>query len=395
MTHGFDQEAPYQGPAFFSMGFRPFFLSAALFAGMAVPLWVFMFSGGEGLTVRYPPRLWHIHEMVFGFLPAVIMGFMLTAVPNWTDRPPIRGIELIGLWSLWLAGRLVIATPWVDASLAAVADSVFLVAAAGLIWREIAMARSWRHAPMGVLVSLYALANIAFHVLTVEGRSADLPPRMALAVILVLLTVIGGRIIPNFTEEFFEMRNRPERPAPFSRYYDGLAILLVVFSGLVWTGSPYEKATGWLFVLAGVVNAGRLARWRGWLTWPEPLVLVLHVGYAWVVASLLLFGGSLLGIGLTPADALHALTTGAIGVMTLGVMTRASLGHTGRPRHAGPLTITIYLLAFLGALIRVFGPAAGLASHLAMGLAAASWSGAYALFALSYGPLLLQPSLDE
>jgi len=158
---------------------------------------------------------------------------------------------------------------------------------------------------------------------------------------------------------------------------------------------PQGMATGWLFVLAGVVNAGRLSRWRGWLTWREPLVLVLHVGYSWVVAALLLFGGSLLGVGLAPQDALHALTTGAIGVMTLGVMTRASLGHTGRPRHAGPLTVSIYLLVFLGALIRVFGPSTGLTSHLVMGLAAASWSGAYILFALSYGPLLLRPSVDE
>ncbi|MCP9440431.1 MAG: NnrS family protein [Nitrospira sp.] len=394
MRHGLDQEAPYDGPAFFSMGFRPFFLSAALFAGMAVPLWVLMFSGVKGGTVLYPPRLWHIHEMVFGFLPAVMMGFLLTAIPNWTDRPPIRGLELIGLWSLWLAGRLVIAMPWVDASLAAMVDGAFLVVAAGLVWREIAAAKSWRHAPMGVLISLYALANIAFHLLTVGERSADVPPRMALAVILVLLTVIGGRIIPNFTEEFFELRGRSQRPAPFSRY-DGLAILLVVISGMVWVGWPFENVTGWLFVLAGIVNGGRLARWKGWLTWPEPLVLVLHVGYGWVVAALVLMGGSLLGIGLPPADALHALTAGAVGVMTLGVMTRASLGHTGRPRHAGPLTVGIYLMAFLGALIRVFGPAAGLTSHLAMGLAAASWSGAYLLFVLYYGPFLLRPSLDE
>jgi uncharacterized protein involved in response to NO len=215
-----------------------------------------------------------------------------------------------------------------------------------------------------------------------------------LGVILVLLTVIGGRIVPNFTEEFFEMRGRPERPAEFSRY-DAASILLVVVSVIIWVVQPYGTVTGWLFVVAGIVNAGRLIRWRGWLTWPEPLVLVLHVGYGWVVAALLLFGGSLLGVGLAPQDALHALTTGAIGVMTLGVMTRASLGHTGRQRHAGPLTVTIYLLAFLGALIRVFGQATGLTSHLVMGLAAASWSGAYVLFALSYGPLLLRPSLEE
>jgi uncharacterized protein involved in response to NO len=275
-----------------------------------------------------------------------------------------------------------------------VVDGVFLVAAAGLIWREIAAANSWRHAPMGVLVSLYAVANILFHVLTLREQSADLPPRMALGVMLVLLTVIGGRIIPNFTEELFEVRGRPERPAPFSRY-DGASILLVVITAISWMAQPWSPVTGWLFVLAGAVNAGRLVRWRGWLTWPEPLVLVLHVGYAWVVAALLLFGGSLIGIGLTPPDALHALTTGAIGVMTLGVMTRASLGHTGRIRHAGPLTVTIYLLAFLGALIRVFGPATGLTLSLVLGLAAASWSGAYILFALSYGPFLLRPSLDE
>lgn len=394
MSDTVNEETRYCGPAFFSMGFRPFFLGAALFAGMAIPLWLLMLGGVGGPTTLYPPRIWHIHEMVFGFMPAVIMGFMLTAVPNWTDRPPIRGMELAGLWSLWLAGRLMIAMPWVTPFVAAVVDGAFLVAAAGLIWREIATANSWRHAPMGVLISLYALANILFHVLTLKEQSPDLPPRMALAVLLALLTVIGGRIIPNFTEEFFEVRGRPERPAPFSRY-DGLSILLVVYSGIAWGVQPYGTATGWLFVSAGIVNAGRLVRWRGWLTWPEPLVLVLHVGYGWVVTALLLYGAALLGVGVTPPDALHALTTGAVGVMTLGVMTRATLGHTGRERHAGPLTVTIYVLAFLGALMRVFGPATGLSTQIVLGLAAASWSGAYLLFALSYGPFLLRPSLDE
>jgi uncharacterized protein involved in response to NO len=394
MNHSLEQEAPYRGPVFFSMGFRPFFLSAALFAGMAVPVWVLMLSGVEGVTVRYSPRLWHVHEMVFGFLPAVILGFLLTAIPNWTDRPPVRGGELAGLWVLWVIGRVVIAGPALPPLLVAVLDGAFLVAAAGLLWREIAMAKSWKHAPMGVLVSFYALANMTFHMLTLQGRNADFPPRMALAVLLILLVVIGGRIVPNFTEEFLEMRGKPERPAPFSRY-DGLAIALVVFSGAVWVEWPFERGTGWLLVLAGLVNAGRLVRWKGWLTWPEPLVLVLHVGYGWVAAALLLVGGSLLGIGLPPLDALHALTAGAVGVMTLGVMTRASLGHTGRPRHAGPLTVCIYLMVFLGALIRVFGPSVGLAHRVAMGLAAASWSGAYLLFAAFYGPILLKPSVDE
>lgn len=394
MSRGLEQEAPYRGVAFFSMGFRPFFLSAALFAGMAVPLWVLMLNGVEGVTVRYSPRWWHVHEMVFGFLPAVILGFLLTAIPNWIDRPPLRGAKLAGLWVLWVIGRVVIAVPWFPPLVVSMLDGAFLVTAAGLLWREIITTSSWKIAPMGVLVSFYALANLLFHVLTLQERNADFPPRMALAVLLILLVVIGGRIVPNFTEEFFEMRGRPERPSTFSRY-DGLVIAMVVFSGAVWVEWPYERGTGWLFVLAGLVNAGRLVRWKGWLTWPEPLVLVLHVGYGWVAAALLLVGGSLLGIGLPPPDALHALTAGAVGIMTLGVMTRASLGHTGRPRHAGPLTVCIYLMAFVGALIRVFGPSVGLAHRVAMGLAAISWSGAYLLFAAFYGPFLLKPSVDE
>jgi uncharacterized protein involved in response to NO len=353
-----------------------------------------MLDSVGGLTVLYPAREWHVHEMVFGFLPAVIMGFLLTAIPNWTDRPPIRGYELMGLWMLWLAGRLVIAVPWFTPSLSAVVDGTFLVVAAGLVWREIAAAKSWGHAPMGVLISLYAAANILFHVLTLRGMEADLPPRMALAVMMVLLTVIGGRIIPIFTGELFRTQGRPEQSTPFSRY-DGLSIVLVVITAVAWILQPQSTITGWLFVTAGLINLGRLARWQGWLTWREPLVLVLHVGYSWVVVALIVFGGALLGVGLAPTDALHALTTGAIGVMTLGVMTRASLGHTGRPRHAGPLTVSIYLLVFLGALVRVLGPATGLATQLVLGLAAASWSGAYVVFVLSYGPLLLRPSLDD
>ena len=146
---------------------------------------------------------------------------------------------------------------------------------------------------------------------------------------------------------------------------------------------------------AGSVNLVRLLRWRGWVTWPEPLVLILHLGYGWLVLSLLALGGAVLGLGLTATDAVHVLTTGAVGAMTLGVMTRASLGHTGRPLHAGPMMVAIYVLVNLGAMVRVFGPATGLPMNLMLGLAAAGWSGAYILFVVIYGPLLCRPSLDE
>ena len=153
--------------------------------------------------------------------------------------------------------------------------------------------------------------------------------------------------------------------------------------------------TGWIFVTAGLANLGRLARWYGWLTWREPLVLILHIGYAWFALSLFILGSSTLEIGLPAEDAVHAFTTGAVGAMTLAVMTRASLGHTGRPRHAGPLTVCIYMLVNVGVVLRVFGPMTGLSPNLVMGMAAGSWSGAYLLFAMVYGPFLLRPSLDE
>lgn len=384
----------YQGPALFSYGFRPFFLSAALFAGVAVPVWILMFAGVSDGDFLYPARDWHVHEMVFGFLPAVITGFLLTAIPNWTDRLPVRGPGLVALWGLWLAGRLLMVVPWFSPLVPAVVDSMFLVAVAGLLWRELIAAKSWFHAPMGVLVSLYAGANILFHTLALSGVATDLPERMALALVMVLLAMIGGRITPNFTNEYMVQQGLRTSPAPFS-HFDALALALVAIGAVVWTIEPQALVTGWILVAAGLINFRRLVRWYGWLTWREPLVLILHMGYAWLVLALLALGSSILGVGLSAADAMHTLTTGAVGMMTLAVMTRASLGHTGRPRHAGPVTVCIYGSVMLGALLRVFGAAIGLPANLVLGSASVCWSGGYLLFAVVYGPFLVRPGLDE
>lgn len=394
MTDQANEGSGYRGPAFFSYGFRPFFLGAALFAGVAVPAWILALAGGSSPDFLFPVRDWHVHEMVFGFLPAVITGFLLTAIPNWTDRPPIRGAELMLLFTLWLAGRVLMAIPWLSSLVAAIVDAAFLMAVAGFVWRELVAGKSWSQAPIGVVISLYAGANILFHVLAVSGAATDLPERLAIALVMVLVSLIGGRVTPNFTGEFLAQQGRPEQPAPFSRY-DGLSVLLVAMAVAAWTAQPQAFATGWLLVVAGLANLRRLSRWYGWMTWREPLVLVLHLGYGWLVLALLVLGSSILGIGLPATDAVHAFTTGAVGVMTLAVMTRASLGHTGRPRHAGPLTVLIYTLVTLGALLRVFGPATGLPTNLMLGLAAVCWSGAYLLFAVIYGPFLLRPALEE
>lgn len=394
MSEPMSDEVTYQGPAFFSYGFRPFFLSAALFAGIAVPVWVLILSGTDEMVFRYPPRDWHVHEMVFGFLPCVITGFLLTAIPNWTERPPIRGLPLMLLVSLWVAGRLAIALPWFPALPTAIVDGAFLVVVAGIVWREIVAGRVWDRLPMGVLISLFASANLLFHGLFLNHAATDLAERMALVLIMVLLALIGGKITPGFTEDFFIQEGVSKQPAPFF-WFDGLSVLVVGLAGLAWMINLGARVTGGAFVAAGVIHLIRLSRWYGWLTWREPLVLILHVGYGWLAMSFLILGGAMLGFGLHSEEAVHALTTGAVGVMTLAVMTRASLGHTGRIKHAGPLTVLIYLLVNLGAMLRVFGPSLTLSGDVILGVAAGCWSGAYILFVIGYGHILFGRSLEE
>jgi uncharacterized protein involved in response to NO len=393
MTEQTDGGPGYHGPAFFSYGFRPFFLGAAIFAGVAVPAWIVILIRAGDSALFHTGRQWHTHEMIFGFLSAVVTGFLLTAIPNWTDRPPIRGRTLVSLFALWLAGRLIMAVPFMPL-LPAVIDGAFLVAVAGLVWREIVAARTWSSTPIGVLIGLYAGANMLFHVLVIAGTETEPAERMALGLFMMLLALIGGRITPNFTREHLREHRLAGEPPGFSRF-DGVSIILVGIAAVAWIVGPEHKVTGWMLITAGLAHVGRMARWYGWMTWREPLVLILHLGYGWLALSLLLLGASIVGAGLQPADALHALTTGSVGAMTLAVMTRASLGHTGRPRHAGPMTVGIYTLVNVGAALRVFGPSTDLPIHAILGLAAVCWSGAYLLFAAVYGPFLLRASLDD
>ena len=387
----------YDGPAFLSYGFRPFFFCAALFAAVAIPVWVLIVAGVSSSGFLYHPREWHVHEMLFGFLPAVMAGFLLTAIPNWTGRPPVRGIPLLSLLVLWLAGRLLLTMPWSFPLVAAIVDGAFLVVVAALVWRELAAGGSWGQAPIGVVITLYAGANCLFHVLALRGTPTDLPERLALAFIMLLLTLIGGRVTPNFTREFLIRHNKTAISASLSAV-DAVPIVLVVVAAVAWIAQPESVAAGGMLLAAGVANLIRLSRWRGWMVWREPLVLILHVGYGWLTLSLLALGGVIFGIGLPTANAVHVLTTGAVGAMTLAVMTRASLGHTGRPKHADSKTVLIYVLVNLGAVLRVVVPtpdAPTTLTHLVLGLAAVGWSGGYVLFVLIYGPFLLRPSLDD
>lgn len=387
----------YAGLPFLSYGFRPFFLGAALFGAVSVVAWVVIYAGHGQADFLYPPREWHVHEMLFGFIPALIAGFLLTAMPNWTDRMPLRGTSLLALFLLWLAGRLLMASPWLGASVSAVIDSTFLVVLAVYVWREIIMAGCWDRLPIGVLVTFFAGANSAFHLSALRGVPTDLPERLGLAVMTVMLTVIGGRLTPTFTIEYFEERNETKLPAVFTPF-DGGVMLCVLLAVIAWMVQPESIWAGGALIVAGLASLVRLMRWRGWKTWREPLVLILNVGYGWVALYLVALGAAVLGIGFHPTNTVHFLTSGAMGTMTLAVMTRASLGHTGRPRHADRLTVAIYLLVNVAAVLRICAPNAETPTTLTytmLGLSALGWSGAYLLYAFHYGPYLVRPSLDE
>jgi uncharacterized protein involved in response to NO len=363
--------------------FRAFFLIAALFALVAIPLWTWMYLAAPVLPGALDPRAWHIHEMLFGYLGAVLAGFLFTAIPNWTGRLPLRGVGLGLVVLLWLAGRAVVPVLPGTAA-AAIVDCAFLVVIAGLAWREIIAGRNWRNIPICLLVALFALANILFHVLEASG----LGERLGLAVAALLIGLVGGRIIPSFTRNWLAKRGATRLPAPFGMY-DKLAIVLLAAAFLAWIVAPFGQVAGGLLLATGAVHLVRLLRWRPGLVIGEPLLLVLHVGYAWLVVAALLMGCAALGLaGIDPPAALHALAIGAIGTMTLGVMSRATLGHTGRALTSDPATTAMFAAITVSALARVAVPFAPDYYDAAIQVSAFSWCLAFGLFVAVYGPIL-------
>lgn len=373
----------YAGPALFSFGFRPFFLFGAAWAALSVPIWVWSFLGGAAPIAH---RDWHVHEMLFGVLGAIVAGFLTTAVPNWTGRMPVIGAPLAGLVGLWFAGRLAMLGEFWLGPAAAVIDVLFLLVFAGVIWREVVEGRNWRNLPVCGLVTVFALANVAFHVDAAVWRTG-VGERLALAAIAMLLTLIGGRITPSFTRNWMKARRLAPEPATFSRV-DQVALALTGVGGLGWAVFPDSPVTGALLAAAGAANLVRLARWRGWAAAREPLVWILHAGYAWLGVGLLLLGASRLFEVAPRTTGVHAITAGAVGVMTLAVMTRATRGHTGRPLVADRATVAIYLAINAAAVLRLVAAFPTSQQPLLLSASAALWALAFGGFALSYAPML-------
>ena len=381
-------------PAILRGGFRPFFFLGACWAVIALVVWMLAYSGNLVLPSALEPLVWHRHEMLFGFVGAVIAGFLLTAIPNWTGRLPIAGWPLAGLVGLWAAGRLgVLFSAWTGLAPAAIVDVGFYLVLAGVAGREVIAAKN-RNLPPVALVFLLGLANAADHASAAELLpDADAGIRGGISIVVMLISVIGGRIIPSFTRNWMTKRGitlrLPTQPARFD-----LAVLITTGLGLLaWIIAPNAVATGGLLIAAGLAQALRLSRWGGLRSVSDPLVVILHIGYVWVPIGLLLLGASILGTTIPRSAAIHALTAGAMGTMIVAVMSRVILGHTGRALTASPLTVLIYGLITLGAVLRVTASLGMLNYTIGMEVAAGAWAGAFALFLAIYGPILFRPRL--
>ncbi|MGE0660252.1 MAG: NnrS family protein [Reyranellaceae bacterium] len=407
--HVVDLLEPDQGPrhpAILSYGFRPMFFLAACQAALAVPVFVVLWLGFDIAAISIAPISWHAHEMFYGFAAAVVAGFLMTAVPNWTGATPVRGRRLLALALLWLAGRLAFWSSGVlPAALVAAVDLAFLPALALAVGPAIVAARNRRNYMFFALLALLVAGNAAMHagLLGLDGNF-DFARRgqfLALDIVVLMIAMIGGRIIPAFTGNFLRaaaLRSGHTPPVlsarPLVDRAGIISLALLALAGLVL--GDRNVIVGALSLLAAVANGARLAGWRGWSVRGESILFVLHLGYCWLVLGLALRGLDVLLELFVGAAGLHALTIGAIGTMTMAVMARAALGHTGRPMSAPPLLLAAFALVSLSALLRLAGALPALADLFQMLLfaAAGAWSVAFALFAAILLPIVFRPRVD-
>lgn len=376
-----------------SNGFRPLFTLAALQALWALGGWLLFWNGWarppKGMLL---PVIWHGHEMLFGFVGAAIGGFLLAAVANWTGRRPVSGIPLVFLSLSWLLARMVALwgggwPDWVNAA----GTTCYWLLLAGLFGRELIRADNRRNLKVLVVVGLFALLSLAFHLQWLPQMEVL---HLTLVLVLVLLTLIGGRITPAFTRNWLgrQQREAVRLPAAFGAV-DMAAAVLTPVAGMAWVFRPDSLLAATLLLLAGVAQLVRLYRWYGWQTHTEPLLLVLHVSYAWLGIGLLLLAGSSAGLWLASAG-LHALTVGAMGGMIMAVASRAALGHTGRELTAGPLLVLAFVALHLAAAVRVQAALWPASMMALISISALLWLLAFALFAWRYLPILLGPSVS-
>ncbi|MEG3619188.1 NnrS family protein [Magnetovibrio sp. PR-2] len=384
--------------ALFNYGFRPFFLLAGVFGALSVPVWVGLFAGHLDYPLHAPPSVWHGHEMIFGFTTAALAGFFLTVVPNWTKVKAQKGLILMVLSALWLVGRLAY---WGQAQLpyawVAVLDLLFLAMLLAVVIRPLIDPQHRRQFVFVPILVVALAGNLLTHlgVLGYEVFGLDLAQQglmLGVDAMLVLITVMGGRVTPSFTSSYLGHAN-PGVKVRQNPSVDRAVLWLtwgVLVVDQVLVQSPWA---GGLTVVAAVAHMVRFAGWQGWRTLGNPILWVLHLGYVWLMASLIFMALADFGL-IRMSDALHAFAIGAIGTFTLGIMTRASLGHTGRAVRAAPLTVLAYILVTLAGVLRV-GVMVFETHTLELVMASGvAWSLAFVCFLVVYVPILIRPRID-
>lgn len=382
----------YNGPALFSYGFRPFFLFASAYTALSILMWLPFFFGELEVATAFSPVDWHIHEWLFGFLPAVITGFLFTAVPNWTGRMPLQGWPLAFLLAVWIAGRITVSfSALIGWRVAAAVDLAFLVLVTLVIAREIIAGQNWRNLKVLIPVSVLLLANALFHYEAVVIGGSDYSRRLGIAAAIILIVLIGGRIIPSFTRNWLARENPGRLPASFGMV-DKLSIILTITGLISWVFLPENRLSGVFLLTASLAQLFRLARWAGDRTLRDPLVWILHASYFFVPLGLLLLGVGIFYPQNFPVQAgMHALGIGAIGGMTLSVMVRASLGHTGRALKASPMAVVIFISILTSALARILQAMSIGDYTLMMHFAGLGWLIAFGGFSILFAPVLMKP----
>jgi uncharacterized protein involved in response to NO len=374
-----------------ALGFRPFFLLAAMTAALLLLLWILELEGLLSLGGPYGVVGWHAHEMIFGYTVAVIAGFLLTAVRNWTRLPTASGLRLAALVGLWLAGRLVmLGAAVLPAIVVVMVDIAFLPLLAVSLIPSLWRAQAWRNLLLIGLLAVLALANLEVHLAALDmmAGSAQFGQRLGLAAIVMMMVVVGGRVMPAFTRNAL-----PQLDVRSWVWVDRLAIVLTL-GYLASVLLPFgARVSGVVALAAGAAIGVRMMPWRSFGTRAAPILWVLHLGYAWIAVGLVLSGVAMLNPGIPASAGTHALAVGAVGTLTLGMMSRVALGHTGRALVVRSPIVWAYGLVTLAAAVRVvaaFFPA----QFMLLIIAGLAWAIAFTTFAAIYWPILVRPRAD-
>lgn len=381
------------GTLIFSAGFRIFFVAAGLWAVVSMGLWIAMLVADLELPTEWEAVSWHAHEFLFGYLGAVIAGFLLTAIPNWTGRPALQGPRLAGLFGLWVLGRVAIAFSHVFPDLLVViADLAMPVTLTVFAAREIIVSNNKRNLVVVALLAILIVGNLVFHLEAINGDRAEggYGLRTGLASAIMLIALIGGRITPAFTRNWLVQRQANRLPAQPSRF-DVLALLAFAVSLALWVALPASSVTGMALLIAAGFQLARLARWQGMQTRNEMLLAALHIAFAFIPLGAAAKGlAILLDLPHLYGTAQHVWMAGAIGLMTVTVMLRAATGHSGRPLKANGMVKAIIAFLLVAVFFRL---AAGLADGFAdrfYQLSAIAWTVGFVIFLAHIGPMAVK-----